>query len=139
MSNHPRPILLGYIRADVLRNGTELPTAEAQLQAFAAREDFSLGTVFVEKGTAPAAFQSLMWEVIRDHSAWGVVVPDLRHVTVVEELILTRHEDVVRTPVLVANFTPRAGGPGVGSPARVRPAVPPAPDASDGEATHPGW
>lgn len=124
--SHPRPILLGYIRADVLRNGTELPRAEAQLEAFAAHEEFSLGTIYVEKGKAPAAFQTLMGEVTRDEAAWGVLVPDLRHVTVVEQLVLTRHENGSRTPVLVANFTPRAGGPGAGSPARVGPVLPPA-------------
>jgi hypothetical protein len=132
VNTHLRPILLGYIRADVLRNGTELPRMEAKLEAFAAREEFTLGTVYVEKGTAPAAFQTLMGEVTRDEAAWGVLVPDLRHVTVVEQLVLTRHENGARTPVLVANFTPRAGGPGAGSPARVRPAFPPVPHTSDG-------
>jgi hypothetical protein len=128
MSNLPRPMLLGYIRADVLANGTELPRVEAQLAAFAAREEFSLGTVYVEKGAAPGAFETLMGEVTRDEATWGVVVPDLRHVTVVEELVLTRHEDGARTPILVANFTPRAGGPGEGSPTRAGSAVPNAPN-----------
>jgi hypothetical protein len=128
MSNHPRPMLLGYIRADVLGDGTELPRVEAQLAAFAAREEFSLGTVYVEKGAAPGAFETLMGQVTRDEGAWGVVVPDLRHVTVVEELVLTRHEDGAQTPILVASFTPRAGGPGVGSPTHVRSAVPTAPN-----------
>ena len=128
MSNRPRPVLLGYVRADVLRSGTELPRVEAQLEAFAAREKFTLGTVFVEKGNAPGAFQTLMGEVTRDETTWGVVVPDLRHVTVVEELVLTRHENGAGTPILVANFTPRAGGPGMGSPTHVGSAVPAAPN-----------
>jgi len=128
MSNHPRPTLLGYIRTDVLGSRTELPRVEAQLEAFAAHEEFSLGSVFVEKGTAPGAFETLMGAVTRDEAVWGVVVPDLRHVTVVEELVLTRYDDGARTPILVANFTPRAGGPGVGSPTHARPAVPAAPN-----------
>ena len=37
MSNQPRPMLLGYIRADVLGSRTELPRVEAQLEAFATR------------------------------------------------------------------------------------------------------
>ena len=116
MSNHPRPVLLGYVRSDVLRNGTELPHATAQLEAFADREEFSLGTVYVEQGDAPGAFHALMTEMTGDETAWGVVVPDLRHMTVVEQLVMTRHESGARTPVLVAAHSPLAGGPGVGSP-----------------------
>ncbi|PVG81059.1 hypothetical protein DDE18_19770 [Nocardioides gansuensis] len=112
MSNNPRPLLLGYIRTDVLRSGTELPRVEAQLQAFAHREEFSLGTVYVARGDNPGAFDALMGEVTREEAAWGVVVPDLRHVTVVEQLVLTRHEAGARTAVLAANVSPRPGGPG---------------------------
>jgi len=125
MSNHPRPLLLGYIRADALRNGTEIDGVKAELEAFAEREDFSLGTVFVSQGDAPAAFHALMTEVTRDETAWGVVVPDLRHVTVVEQVVLTRHEDGARVAILTATFSPRADGPGGGSPTRARPVVPP--------------
>lgn len=135
MSNHPRPMLLGYIRADVLGSRIELPLVEAELQAFAAREEFCLGTVYVERGSAPGAFQTLMGEVTRDETAFGVVVPDLRHVTVVEELALTRHQDGASTPILVANFTPRSGGPGMGSPTHVRSVFPLPPHASNGRAT----
>jgi hypothetical protein len=127
MSNRARPVLLGYIRADVLRNGTELPQAEAQLEAFAEREDFSLGTVYVERGDPPGAFYALMAEVTRDEEAFGVVVPDLRHLTVVEQLILSGHADGASTAVLAATFTPRAGGPGVGPPTRAGSAFPPFP------------
>jgi hypothetical protein len=125
MSNHTRPLLLGYIRADALRNGTEIDGVKAELEAFAEREDFSLGTVYVSRGDAPAAFHALMTEVTRDETAWGVVVPDLRHMTVVEQVVLTRHEDGARVAILAATFTPRADGPGVGSPTRARPVVPP--------------
>lgn len=118
MSNHPRPLLLGYIRADVLTSGTDLPGAEAELEAFADREEFSLGTVYVERGATPGAFHALMTEVSSEE-AWGVVVPDLRHVTVVEQLVMTRHyQDCAETAILVANFSPRSGGPGAVSPVR---------------------
>ncbi|MEO5665417.1 MAG: hypothetical protein ABIR39_19290 [Nocardioides sp.] len=117
MSNHPRPLLLGYIRADVLKSRTELPLVEAQLQAFAHREEFSLGTVYVESGCNRGAFHALMAQVSRD-SAWGIVVPDLRHIGVVEQVVLTTHEAGARTGVLVANVSPRAGGPGAVHPER---------------------
>jgi hypothetical protein len=106
MSNHPRPLLLGYIRADVLTNGTELDGVRAQLADFAAREEFILGTVYVAQDDAPAAFHALMTDVTRNETAWGVVVPDLRHVTVVEQLVLTRHEDGARVAILTASFSP---------------------------------
>lgn len=118
MSNHPRPLLLGYIRTDVLRSRTELPRVEAQLQACADREEFCLGTVYVEKGHNPGAFDALMAEVSREEAAWGIVVPDLRHVGLVEQLVLTRHDAGPGLAVLVANVAPRPGGPGAVHPER---------------------
>ena len=118
MSNHPRPVLLGYIRTDVLRSRTELPRVEAQLQAWADSEEFCLGTVYVENGHTPGAFDALMAEVSREEAAWGIVVPDLRHMGVVEQLVLTRHEAGARMAVLAANVSPRPGGPGAVRPAR---------------------
>lgn len=118
MSNHPRPLLLGYIRADLLRSPTELPRVEAQLQALAEREEFSLGTVYVESGDNRGAFHALMAEASREEAAWGIVVPDLRHVGLVEQIVLTRHEVGARLAVLVASVFPRPGGPGAVRPAR---------------------
>jgi hypothetical protein len=128
MSNHVRPLLFGYIRADMLRNRTELPRTEARLAAFAEEEEFSLGTVYVEHGDAPGAFHALMAEMSREEAARGVVVPDLRHLTVVEQLILARHENGARTAIFAAIIPPSAGGPGVEFPNRARPAVPPLPE-----------
>lgn len=115
MSNPP--MLLGYIRADVLSNRTALHRVEAQLHACAEREDFCLGTVFVERGHSPGAFHALMAEVSRE-DVWGIVVPDLRHVSVVEQLILNTHEVGARLAVLVANMPPLPDGPGAVQPAR---------------------
>jgi len=129
MSDQTRPTLLGYIRADVLRNGTELPLMEAELQAFADSEEFCLGTIYVEQGIASGAFHALMTEMSRDEDARGVVVPDLRHLTVLEQLVLTRHADGARTAIFAAIIPSRAGGSGVESPNRARPAVPPVPSS----------
>lgn len=125
MINHQRPLLLGYIRSDVLRYDHELPQVRAQLEAFAEREEFSLGTVYVAQGDAPAAFHALIAEATRDEAAWGVVVPDLRHVTIVEQLVLTYSQAAARTAIFTAAFTPRAGGPGARPESRARPVVPP--------------
>jgi len=116
MMSHPRPLLIGYIRADALRGGTELPRVEADLAAFADREEFGLGTIFVERGATPGAFHALLDEVARSE-AWGVVVPDLRHVTDQEQQMMRMHgEDEARTRILVTSFIPLAGGPGAASP-----------------------
>src|SRR6266540_3801894 len=40
MSDHIRSVLLGYIRADLLRNGTELPRMASVLNALATTEKF---------------------------------------------------------------------------------------------------
>jgi hypothetical protein len=106
MTNLVRPVLLGYIRADVLSNGTELPRMEATLQAFAHDEEFSLGTVYVEQGVTSGAFHALMAEMSRDEAARGIVVPDLRHLTVLEQLVLSRHEDGARTAIFAASVPP---------------------------------
>jgi len=118
MNDHVRPVLLGYIRADMLRNGTELPRMEAALKAFAETEEFSLGTIYVEQGGASGAFHALMSEISRDEATRGVVVPDLRHLTVLEQLVLTRYEDGARTAIFAARTPSPEGGP----------AVPPLPD-----------
>lgn len=106
MSSYLRPVLLGYIRADVLRTAAEIPRAQAELATFADREEFSLGTVYVEQGNRPGAFHSLMDELSSDDTAWGVVVPDMRHLTVVEHLVLRRRENGTQTPVVFARHCP---------------------------------
>lgn len=105
MSSNPRPVLLGYIRADVLRSATKIQRVQAQLAKFAHREVFSLGTVYVEKTAGGGVFHSLIDELAHDDAAWGVVVPDLRHLTVVEQLILKTRGDASRTPLLIANHS----------------------------------
>jgi hypothetical protein len=120
LSNLPRPLLLGYIRAGMLGGDVEVERAEARLEAFATREEFSLGAVYVEWGVYPGAFDALMTELTHDETIHGFVVPDLRHVTHEEQQVLRRHDDGGRTPVFVADHAPRAGGPGEDSPFRAR-------------------
>jgi len=116
VSSRPRPVLLGYIRADVLC-GTQVERVEAQLFDFADREKFSLGTVYVERGITTPAFHSLMTELAHDEAAWGVVIPDLRHLTEGERQVLEGNGEGVQTRIVVVNFSPRSGGTGAESPA----------------------
>lgn len=138
MSSQEQPLLLGYIRGDLLRNGTELTRVKAQLEAFADREKFSLGGVLVADGDAPATFSALM-EVARDEAAWGIVVPDLRHLTPVEQLILARDTAGGQTAIFAAALGPHAGGPGARLQTRVRPAVPPLPPGPGTWSASPNW
>jgi hypothetical protein len=117
VSNRPRPVLLGYIRADVLRSATQVEQVEAQLFDFADREKFSLGTVYVERGITAPAFHSLMTELAHDDAAWGVVIPDLRHLTDGERQVLRGHDEGVQTRIVVVDFSPRSSGTGAESPA----------------------
>jgi hypothetical protein len=133
------PLLLGYIRADRLRNATELPQVRAQLEAFADREQFSLGGVAVAEGDASATFSALMAEVAHYETAWGIVVPDLRHLTVVEQLVLARDADGWRTAIFAATLGPLAGGPGGRLQTRARPAVPPLTHGPGSWSASSGW
>jgi hypothetical protein len=116
MTGWPRPTFVGYLRADVLQTGVDVRRAEERLYAFAEREAFNLGTVYVEHGPTCDAFTTLMDAVSRDEAARGVVVPDLRHLTLLERLVLSRHECGAMTPVITAGFPPRPGGPGARFP-----------------------
>lgn len=123
MKHRTRPRLLGYIRSDVLRSETELPSVEAELEAFASSGKYSLGTIYVQNGGPPEVFDALMTEATRDETTWGVVVPDLRHLSEAEQAVLRGHNGGGHTPILVAD-SPRSGGPGVGSTPGARSAVP---------------
>lgn len=116
MSHRPRPLLLGYIRAHLASTPAEIRRLEVQLEDFVAREEFSLGTVFVDRGEAPGAFHALIEELERDENVRGLLIPDLRHLSADEQLILSKHEQGARTPVIVVNFAPLAGGPGATTP-----------------------
>lgn len=70
-----RPLVLGYIRADALTTDRELARSTADLAAFAYREGYTLGTVFVERtAKVPAAFEALIAEAERT-GADAVVMP----------------------------------------------------------------
>jgi hypothetical protein len=119
MGNHPRPLLLGYIRADVLATRAEVARAESDLQAFADCEEFTLARVYVENGSATGAFDALVDELARTEEAWGVVVPDQRHLAAAEQRVLgSEAEDSVGMPVFVARWARHPLGAGdITSPA----------------------
>lgn len=70
-----RPLVLGYLRADALTTDRELARGTADLAAFAYREGYTLGTVFIERTEkVPSAFQALLAEAERT-GADAVMMP----------------------------------------------------------------
>jgi hypothetical protein len=106
MTSTPRPLLLGYIRAQVLPNSVEVPLVEEHLAAFADRENFCLGTVYVERGRAPGAFRELLSELERDETAFGIVVPRLHHLTSAERQVVGAAEHGAGLRIVVAHVGP---------------------------------
>ncbi len=113
---HGQPLLLGYLRSAVLGTTDALRSAHADLERFAQQEGFSLGLVFVDGGNVAGAFAALLEELARNEAARGIVIPDQRHLTCEEQLVLARHERGSRTPVLMVDPVPRLGRPGTDSP-----------------------
>lgn len=58
-----RPLTLGYLVS--ASNDAEIEITAAEFAAFAHREGYTLGTVFVERTAAPAAFAALLEEADR--------------------------------------------------------------------------
>ena len=103
MTERIRPLLLGYIREDVL-SGELLASAQTRLADFAHSEGFALGTIFVERrNAAPRAFHALMEEIRRSDEAWAIVVPEVAHLNDVDRRAMgARQEDRTSMTVLVA-------------------------------------
>lgn len=74
-----RPLVLGYLRAHLLMTDTELDDVKERLHAYAARDGYTLGTVFVEHiDTLPAAFVAMVQAIERDE-AKAIIVPNALH------------------------------------------------------------
>ena len=108
MTERIRPLLLGYIREDLL-SGELLASAQTRLEDFAHSEGFTLGTVFVERGhTAPRAFDALMEQIRRGDEAWAIVIPEVAHLNDVDRRAMSAsQEDYTSMTVFVAHAFPR--------------------------------
>ncbi|GAA3084013.1 hypothetical protein JOF29_004415 [Kribbella aluminosa] len=73
------PLMLGYLCEPPLHSQAATEKLKILLKAFARREGYALGTVYVEHlPTAPAAFEALL-EAIRRYEVDAVVVPTKTH------------------------------------------------------------
>jgi hypothetical protein len=77
-----RPVVLGYVRAQLTHSRAELAETVRRLAEFAEREGYTLGKVFTERAdTAPTTYHALIAAALK-HGVTAVVVPNLGHLTV---------------------------------------------------------
>jgi len=76
-----KPLLLGYLRRDLLAAGRQVEELERLMTQFARAEGFSMGFTYVEEPTTwPSTFKALIAAVNR-YQASAVIVPQLSHLT----------------------------------------------------------
>jgi hypothetical protein len=74
-----KPLLLGYLRRDLLVVDGQVTALERQMSDFAQTEGFAMGHVYVEKPESwPAAFEALI-ESVNRYEVTAVVLPSLLH------------------------------------------------------------
>lgn len=74
-----KPLLLGYLRRDLLVVDSQVTELERQMADFAQTEGFAMGHVYVEKPESwPAAFEALI-ESVNRYEVTAVVLPSLLH------------------------------------------------------------
>lgn len=77
-----KPMLLGYIRRDLVATAAEVQKLERQMSLFAQSAGFSMGFVFIDEPDIwPAVFETLI-EALRRHRITAVVLPSLLHLAV---------------------------------------------------------
>jgi len=110
MSDRFRPLVFGYICESALDGGEPLTSAETRLEHFARSEGFTLGTIFIDRRHAvPSAFDALMQQFRRGDDAWGIVIPDIGHLSDANRRAMSAsQEDYTSLTVLVANASLRS-------------------------------
>lgn len=74
-----KPLLLGYLRRDLLIVDSQATQLERQMADFAQAEGFAMGHTYVEKPDSwPAAFEALI-ESVNRYEVTAVVLPSLLH------------------------------------------------------------
>lgn len=82
LTDHTRPLLLGYLRRHLLMTEEELCYTKERLEHFAQVEGFAMGTVYVEEvDRSPAAFQALI-DAVNRYEVTAVVIPSMLHLAV---------------------------------------------------------
>jgi hypothetical protein len=80
--HHSKPLLLGYVRRDLLATDGRVKELERQMDRFAQTKGFSMGLKYVEKpGMGPVAFEALI-ESVTEHEVTAVILPSMLHFAV---------------------------------------------------------
>jgi hypothetical protein len=80
--DYTKPLLVGYVRRDLLVTDGQVRQLEREMARFAMTEGFSMGFTYVEKpGTWPAAFEALV-ESVNRYEVTAVGLPSLLHFAV---------------------------------------------------------
>src|ERR1044072_6784136 len=110
MTDRLRPLVFGYICEGALDGGEPLTSAETRLEDFARTEGFTLGSIFIDRHHAvPGAFDALMQQLRHGDEAWGIVIPDIGHLSDANRrAISASQEDYTSMTVLVANASLRS-------------------------------
>jgi len=76
-----KPLLLGYLRRDLLVVDSQVTELKREMADFAQAEGFAMGHTYVEKPESwPAAFEALI-ESVNRYQVTAVVLPGLLHFT----------------------------------------------------------
>ncbi|GAA1696361.1 hypothetical protein GCM10009745_48000 [Kribbella yunnanensis] len=83
MTDYTRPLLLGYVRQDLLPPDYDAERMKRLFEGFARAEGFAMGSVYAEhRSTAPAAFHALI-ESLDRYELTAVVMPSWEHLELV--------------------------------------------------------
>jgi hypothetical protein len=74
-----RPLLLGYVRQQLVASDRRMDETIQRLRCIADRQGFILGTVFVEPPDANLVAFGALVEAVERHRALAVVLPNLLH------------------------------------------------------------
>ncbi|MEV0284366.1 hypothetical protein AB0H36_09645 [Kribbella sp. NPDC050820] len=101
------PVLHGYFREHLLMTAAEKAEIRAGFAAFAKKNDYRLGKIFMERvETAPDALSALVTAALDDKAA-AIAVPSLAHFSVFGHPIAIQKqlEAALHTPVLCTRTT----------------------------------
>ncbi|MFI7060325.1 hypothetical protein ACIBL3_05025 [Kribbella sp. NPDC050124] len=101
------PVMHGYFREYLLMTATEKAEIRAGFEAFAEKNDYRLGKIFMERvETAPDALRALVTAVLDDKAA-AIAVPSLVHFSVFGHPIAIQKqlEAALHAPVLCSRAT----------------------------------
>jgi hypothetical protein len=110
----PRPLLFGYLRVQLLADGTTPGAISARFDAYAQAEGYTLGCVYIDQAhTAPTGFDALI-QAVKQYDASAVAVPTLDHLAVLGQPppLTDFLKRATGAQVLVMDPTPPADEPG---------------------------